>query len=78
MARRFGRLSFGFNWRRCFGACIYLSHKLGGVIMTKNQFMELCAAACIDPAIALENDDVVAAIRAGDVKQVQYLLTNEF
>lgn len=46
--------------------------------MTKNQFMELCAAACIDPAIALENDNVTAAIRAGDVEQVQFLLANEF
>jgi hypothetical protein len=46
--------------------------------MTKNQFMELCAAACIDPAIALENDNVIDAIRAGDVEQVQFLLLNEF
>jgi hypothetical protein len=46
--------------------------------MTKNQFMELCAAACIDPAIALENDNVTAAIRAGDVERVQFLLLNEF
>lgn len=78
MARYFRRLSFRFNWRRYFGACIYLSHKLGGVIMTKNQFMELCAAACIDPAIALENSDVCDAIRAGDVERVQYLLINQF
>jgi hypothetical protein len=40
--------------------------------------MELCAAACIDPAIALENDNVIDAIRAGDVEQVQFLLLNEF
>ena len=46
--------------------------------MTKNQFMELCAAACIDPAIALENDNVCDAIRAGDVARVKYLLTNDF
>jgi len=46
--------------------------------MTKNEFMQLCAAACIDPAIALENDNVIDAIRAGDVERVQYLLTNEF
>jgi hypothetical protein len=46
--------------------------------MTKNEFMALCAAACIDPAVAFENDSVTAAIRAGDVEQVQYLLTNEF
>lgn len=49
-----------------------------GLKMTKNQFMELCAAAYIDPAIALENDNVVDAIRAGDVERVKYLLTNEF
>lgn len=46
--------------------------------MTKNQFMELCAAAYIDPAIALENGDVCDAIRAGDVERVKYLLINEF
>ena len=46
--------------------------------MTKNQFMELCAAACIDPAIALENDNVTDAIRAGDVERVKYLLLNDF
>ena len=78
MARRFGRLLIWFNWRRYIGACIYLSHKLGGVIMNKNQFMQLCAAACIDPAIALENDNVIDAIRAGDARLVQFLLDNEF
>ena len=46
--------------------------------MTKTEFLALCAQACIDPAIALENDDVIDAIRAGDVDRVQYLLTNEF
>jgi hypothetical protein len=40
--------------------------------------MQLCAAACIDPAVALENDNVIDAIRAGDVDRVQYLLNNEF
>lgn len=46
--------------------------------MSKNLFMELCAAACIDPAIALENDNLINAIHAGDVERVKYLLTNEF
>lgn len=46
--------------------------------MTKNEFLALCAQACIDPALALENDDIRDAIRAGDVERVQYLLTNEF
>jgi hypothetical protein len=46
--------------------------------MTKNEFLALCAQACIDPALALENDNVVAAIRAGDARLVQFLLDNEF
>ena len=46
--------------------------------MTKNEFMALCAQACIDPALALENDDVRDAIRAGDARLVQYLLDNQF
>ena len=46
--------------------------------MTKTEFLVLCAAACIDPAIALENSDVCDAIRAGDVEQVQFLLANQF
>jgi hypothetical protein len=56
--------------------CIYIV--LGGFNMTKNEFMQLCAAACIDPAVALENDNVIDAIRAGDARLVQFLLDNEF
>lgn len=33
--------------------------------MTKTEFLALCAQACIDPDIALENDNVIDAIRAG-------------
>ena len=46
--------------------------------MTKNEFLALCAQACIDPAVALENDNVIDAIRAGDARLVQFLLDNEF
>lgn len=46
--------------------------------MTKNQFTNLCAAYLIDPAIALENDNVIAAIRAGDVAKLTAILENEF
>ena len=46
--------------------------------MTKNQFATLCAAYQIDPAIALENDNVIAAIRAGDVASLTAILENEF
>jgi hypothetical protein len=46
--------------------------------MTQNQFNNLCAAYLIDPAIALENDNVIAAIRAGDVAALTVILQNEF
>jgi hypothetical protein len=46
--------------------------------MTKNQFNTLCAAYYIDPAIALENDNVIAAIRAGDIAGLTAILQNEF
>jgi hypothetical protein len=46
--------------------------------MTQSQFATLCAAQCIDPAIALENDNVIAAIRAGDIAALTAVLQNEF
>ena len=46
--------------------------------MTQNQFNTLCAAYYIDPAIALENDNVIAAIRAGDIAALTAILQNEF
>jgi len=46
--------------------------------MTKNEFLALCAQACIDPALALENDEIRDAIRADDARLVQFLLDNEF
>jgi hypothetical protein len=49
-----------------------------GYKMTQNQFNTLCAAYYIDPAIALENDNVIAAIRAGDVAALTAVLQNEF
>ena len=46
--------------------------------MTQNQFTALCAAYYIDPAIALENDNVITAIRAGDIAGLTAILQNEF
>jgi hypothetical protein len=46
--------------------------------MTQNQFIYLCNESNIDPAIALENDNIVAAIKAGDTEMVQFLLLTEF
>lgn len=46
--------------------------------MTQNQFASICAQYSIDPAIALENDNVIAAIRAGDVAALAAVLASEF
>ena len=46
--------------------------------MTRNQFLSLCLAYCIDPTIALENDSVRSALAARDAKAVEFALANEF
>jgi hypothetical protein len=46
--------------------------------MTHNEFVALCYEQNISPDIALENDDVVEALKARDDDLVQQLLTNEF
>jgi hypothetical protein len=46
--------------------------------MTQNEFAALCGAYLIDPAIALENDNVIAAIKAADVAGLIAILENEF
>ena len=46
--------------------------------MTANQFDALCTSLGIDPALALENDDVAAALRARDDAEVERLLREDF
>lgn len=46
--------------------------------MTQNQFTALCTEHCIAPEIALENDDIVAALKARDDVEVTRILTEEF
>lgn len=46
--------------------------------MTKNEFMALCAEKTIDPALALENDDVRQALRLDDVFWLIAILDNQF
>lgn len=46
--------------------------------MTKLEFMAQCGERCIDPSIALENDDIVEALKAKDDAKVLELLDNEF
>lgn len=46
--------------------------------MTKNQFLALCGKYAIDPALALENDSVVEALRSRDAGEVERILAEEF
>lgn len=47
--------------------------------MTKNQFASLCAIRYIDPAIALENENILEALRnGGDTQEIEEILENEF
>jgi hypothetical protein len=46
--------------------------------MTQNQFAALCAQYGVAPSIALENPNIVAALRARDSVAVEHVLANEF
>jgi len=46
--------------------------------MTQNQFAALCTEHCIAPEIALENDDIVEALKARDDAEIVRILSEEF
>ena len=46
--------------------------------MTRSEFDALCSKYLIHPAIALENEDIVAAIKEKDATKVEDLLKNNF
>jgi len=46
--------------------------------MTKNEFMAICIEKCIDPSLALENDEVIQAIKTGDIEILIATLDNQF
>jgi len=46
--------------------------------MTKNEFVALCLERLIDPALALENDAVFAALMSKDYDALKSALDNEF
>jgi len=46
--------------------------------MTQNEFIILCNTYCIDPAIALENDDIKAALRSKDNAEVKRILKEDY
>ena len=46
--------------------------------MHRNQFVALCEELTIDPAIALENENVREALEANDDQAVERILKEEF
>ena len=46
--------------------------------MTANQFNALCESRTIDPSLALENDELVEALKARDDEAVVTVLDNQF
>ena len=46
--------------------------------MTQNEFNQLCNDQLIDPSIALENDEIISALRSKDDDLVKELLTTQF
>jgi hypothetical protein len=46
--------------------------------MTRNEFLIICGDFNLDPGIALENENVVKAIREDDKDNLKEVLTNEF
>ena len=46
--------------------------------MTANQFAALCLEHSVEPSIALENDELVKALRERDDERVIEIITNEF
>jgi hypothetical protein len=46
--------------------------------MSRNEFLVLCSEYSIDPDMALENDNVVEALRNRDDLRVETILESEF
>lgn len=46
--------------------------------MTQNQFAALCTEHCIAPELALENDNIVEALKARDDAAIVRILSEEF
>jgi len=46
--------------------------------MTRNEFMAICTEKTIDPSLALENDDVINAIKSGNIELLITVLDSQF
>ena len=55
-----------------------LSFTFKGITMTQNQFNALCNEHGIAPSIALENEELIEALRERNDEQVIRIITEEF
>jgi len=46
--------------------------------MTQNEFTALCTERTIEPSLALENDDVINALKSGDIELLISVLDSQF
>jgi hypothetical protein len=46
--------------------------------MTQNEFVAICTEKTIDPVLALENDEVIQAIKSNDVDLLVTVLDSQF
>ena len=46
--------------------------------MSQNQFNALCTEHCIDPSVALENENIIEALRERDDERVIEIIKQEF
>lgn len=46
--------------------------------MKRNEFVSECARRTIDPEVALENENILEALKKRDNERVLWLLDNEF
>lgn len=47
-------------------------------IMTKNTFLLICQQHLIDPDLALENENVIAAIKENNLEKLNAIFASEF
>ena len=56
----------------------FRSEESEGATMTRNQFSAMCSKYNIDPAVALENENLVQALQDKNDKEVERILQEEF
>ena len=60
------------------GLVVKYYFKQRGITMTSTQFQILCGKYLIDVEIALENENILNALRNKDDEEVERILTEEF